>query len=319
MISAVLTSIISLIILLSIYGVPDLSYMFEYNSYRKYCPGFIKKQVTALAWKQYISQSNSCNKNVHVRNFFLLYDDHVMYHSKNEIECKAIVYGRYCLTMKIKFTKNFLKTDIDSYYDPVFELTELKSITDVGALNSWSSEEKTFYLSLRGSKYKFVATDQSKTFGIETWNSLVADKGNLEVVDHKVIKDQPLKVAYDFTGTEKAAREGDPDSQKFLAMAYYQGYRVTKDYHKSMEWYKKLAMNTWSHPCGMAEFHIGSMFFYGEGVEKDYSTAESWFRKSADKGYSRAFTILGIMNEGGLGVSKNSVEAENGIKRRKGK
>ena len=52
------------------------------------------------------------------------------------------------------------------------------------------------------------------------------------------------------------------------------------------------------------------MYANGLGVEQDYLTAADWYRKAADQGNVDAQYNLSVVYSDGLGVSKNSAEAQ---------
>ena len=67
---------------------------------------------------------------------------------------------------------------------------------------------------------------------------------------------------------------------------------------------------------GENEFYKGELYFHGKyGTKVDYAKALKWYRKAAEKGYSDAFTQLGIMYENGKGVAKDLNEAEKWYKK----
>lgn len=58
-----------------------------------------------------------------------------------------------------------------------------------------------------------------------------------------------------------------------------------------------------------AQFFIASLYQAGHGVQRDYQRAIKWYRLSAEKGFSPSQVGMGNMNADGLGLNKNNLEA----------
>jgi len=72
---------------------------------------------------------------------------------------------------------------------------------------------------------------------------------------------------------------------------YFNGYGVTKDYQKAIEWHHKAAEQ------GNADhqYQLGSIYDMGEGIfrkNRDHQKAMTWFRKAADQGHAKAQSHL---------------------------
>jgi len=79
----------------------------------------------------------------------------------------------------------------------------------------------------------------------------------------------------------KCAEQGHVDAMYWIAHCYFMGNGVTKEYKKSLEWYRKAADKgeETSLSC------IGRFYRYGlGGVQQDYAIAAQWFRRAAEKG-----------------------------------
>ena len=312
------------VVLLSIYGVPDLwETIYSRSFFVKYSPDIIKKPIFNLADKQRNTKWRSYRSNIHVKNFFMLYRGGFSVSGgfdndkEGTLQCWGIIYKRYYLTMNVDFKENFLKTGIASYSDPVFELVELKSITNIGRPGGWSPHGNAIHLSdSRGGDLEIVPVGEKMKFGRITWDTLLEKHGDLKVIFPDALKDKPLQIIYDFTKTEESAEKGDSYAQKFLVLAYHRGGKIPKDYKKAMKWCKKLAANQEIyHHSRWAAYCAGYMYFYGQGVEKDAFTAFKWYLKSAAKGYPRAYFQLGMMCDNGVGVKKSSEKAEKWFKK----
>ena len=59
----------------------------------------------------------------------------------------------------------------------------------------------------------------------------------------------------------------------------------------------------------LAQYHVGSNYWFGKDVAIDYAEAARWFRKAADQGHSISQYFLGVMYESGRGVSLDQVES----------
>ncbi|MBD5265662.1 MAG: sel1 repeat family protein [Bacteroides sp.] len=63
-------------------------------------------------------------------------------------------------------------------------------------------------------------------------------------------------------------------------------------YKKAFEWYKKAA----KHGVEEAMINIAVLFWQGHGVQKDYNEAMKWLKKAADKGNSDALYAIGLLH-----------------------
>ena len=72
--------------------------------------------------------------------------------------------------------------------------------------------------------------------------------------------------------SDKAAEQGNIDAQNNLALCYYKGEGVAKDYQKAVQWYTKAA----EQGNAKAQLHLGECYYFGRGVAEDYQKAAQW-------------------------------------------
>lgn len=80
-----------------------------------------------------------------------------------------------------------------------------------------------------------------------------------------------------------------------------ENYYEAKEYNKAISWLTKGANKGYSD----AQYLLGLMYFNGEGCEKNTSTAVYWYRKSAEQDHAGAQCNLGYCYVNGIGVSEN--------------
>lgn len=132
---------------------------------------------------------------------------------------------------------------------------------------------------------------------------------------------------------ERAARQGNAEAQHEVAMIYYNGLGVERDYRKGIEWDEKAAKQNyliaklvlasvysennagpdnpitdpqkalyWYQQASLqgsssADFSVGMSYYYGNGTTVDYQKALVYLNKSADAGNIQALTALGNFYE----------------------
>ena len=156
------------------------------------------------------------------------------------------------------------------------------------------------------------------------WFSFAAAQGDAEALklrDSLAMKMTPAQIA----AAQKLAREfkpvnaytkliqelrplaeqGDSAAQFKLALLFYNGHGVARDYIQALEWFKKAALQ--GHP--LAQFNAGYMYEKGEGTPQDYVDAAKYYRESAERGNQLAQYNLGEMYEKGQGVPQDEVQA----------
>ncbi|HCW4943332.1 TPA: sel1 repeat family protein, partial [Acinetobacter baumannii] len=77
-----------------------------------------------------------------------------------------------------------------------------------------------------------------------------------------------------------------------LAIMYLNGYGVKKDLSKSVEYYRKSALQGDAD----SQLQLGIRYLNGEGVERNIETAKEWFKKAKLSGNQEAGIYLEKMN-----------------------
>ena len=98
----------------------------------------------------------------------------------------------------------------------------------------------------------------------------------------------------------KAAEQGNHLAQYNLGSCYYYGKGVSQNYEEAAKWYRKAA----EQGNADAQCCLGNCYFYGEGVSQNYEEAAKWFRKAAERGNANGQCSLGYCYEYGYGVSE---------------
>jgi TPR repeat protein len=101
------------------------------------------------------------------------------------------------------------------------------------------------------------------------------------------------------------AEKGDADAQFKVALLYYGGRGVPRDYLEALTWFKKAARQ--GNPY--AQYNAGYMYEKGEGTPQDYVEAANYYRRAAGQGNRVAQYTLGYMYEKGQGVLPDEVHA----------
>ena len=105
----------------------------------------------------------------------------------------------------------------------------------------------------------------------------------------------------------KAAEQGHPSAQHFLAQCYLQGDGVEKDLAEAVKWYRVAAEqgHAGSQDC------LGAAYLYGwHGVEQDTEEGMKWLLRAAEQGEFFTWSRLGnIYAEGRNGVPQDKAEA----------
>ena len=87
---------------------------------------------------------------------------------------------------------------------------------------------------------------------------------------------------------EKAARQGERNSQNNLGLLYYQGRGVPKDHRKAVIWMSKAAQQN----LPQAQTSLGQFYLNGTGVPKDNKEGIRWLKMAARNGSKDAAEIL---------------------------
>jgi hypothetical protein len=108
-----------------------------------------------------------------------------------------------------------------------------------------------------------------------------------------------------FKKAKEWAEKGEAQGQDSLAICYYWGQGVEKDFVQAAAWWRKAAEQGFAP----AQTLLGHCYFGGEGVPKDQALAVTWYRKAAEQGNASAQMSLGECYGGGKGVEKDFVQA----------
>ena len=103
-----------------------------------------------------------------------------------------------------------------------------------------------------------------------------------------------------------AAEQGDAEAQHNLALMYYNGKGVPRDYKQAETWFRLAA----EQGNASAQSNLGVMYANGEGVPRDYKQAAMWSRLAAEQGNAFAQDNLGFMYLHGKGVPRDYKQAE---------
>lgn len=104
---------------------------------------------------------------------------------------------------------------------------------------------------------------------------------------------------------QKAAWQGDPESQYQLAERFFYGLDVEEDDTQAVEWYRRAA----GQGHAQAQFSLGYCYQNGFGVEENSEQAIKWYYKAAELGSAEAKNRLGVCYHWGLGVPEDLSKA----------
>ena len=102
-----------------------------------------------------------------------------------------------------------------------------------------------------------------------------------------------------------AGEQGIVDALYMLGMMYQFGKGVVPDAKEAFKWYYKAA------ELGDAEsqYRVGNSYYLARGVDKDLVAAVKWWRKAAEQGHGKASHNLGTAYFRGEGVPMDKEEA----------
>ncbi len=126
------------------------------------------------------------------------------------------------------------------------------------------------------------------------------------ILEHQDIENAVQESSMAVKWFRQAAEQGMAKAQYNLALCYYNGKGIEKDYVKATEWYSKAAEQGYAE----AQHNLGACYYNGKGVENDSVKAAEWYLKAAEQGHANAQYELGYMYEQGYGVEQNDVKAE---------
>lgn len=105
----------------------------------------------------------------------------------------------------------------------------------------------------------------------------------------------------DVAQMEQKANGGDAVAQYGLALVYYKGEGVTRDYKEAAKWFRQAAEQ--GHV--QSQRILGNLYFAGRGVERDDEAAFRWTNLAARQGNADAQIRLEYHYGYGVGVVKN--------------
>ncbi len=108
-----------------------------------------------------------------------------------------------------------------------------------------------------------------------------------------------------FTWLSRAAKQGNPVAQCYLAMLYRKGRGVAADARQAFNLYSASA----SAGNRLAMNNLAVAYAQGVGVNKDVRQAALWFSEAADRGLIEAQFDLAVLYERGLGVPQSLSDA----------
>ena len=108
-----------------------------------------------------------------------------------------------------------------------------------------------------------------------------------------------------FEGNRTLAEKGNRVAQYNLAICYYNGLGVAKDFVQAAAWFRKAAEQGYAQ----AQSNLGGCYASGLGVAKDFVQAVSWYLPAAEQGFAPAQFNLGVHYYNGEGVAKDEIEA----------
>jgi hypothetical protein len=97
------------------------------------------------------------------------------------------------------------------------------------------------------------------------------------------------------------AEQGNDVAAQMMAVIYYKGLGVARDYDSAIIWYKKAA----EEKNIIAMRNLGDVYENGEGVPQDHLKAREWYEKAAAAGDAKAMSAIGILYEKGRGVPQD--------------
>ena len=103
----------------------------------------------------------------------------------------------------------------------------------------------------------------------------------------------------------RLAEQGDADAQALLAVVYYNGRGVRRDYAEALRWARLAAEQGNARGQGL----LGAAYREGNGVARDPAEAVRWLRPAAEQGNVSAQAFLGLLYLNGEGVPQDDVSA----------
>lgn len=99
----------------------------------------------------------------------------------------------------------------------------------------------------------------------------------------------------------KAAEQGLVSAQDFLGMFCASGYGANQDWPQAAIWFRKAA----ERGLGTGQIHLAQCYANGRGVEQSPAQAWTWWRLAADQGYPTAQFHAGLCRYQGYGTPQD--------------
>lgn len=102
------------------------------------------------------------------------------------------------------------------------------------------------------------------------------------------------------------ARAGNSVKQASLAVSYYNGEIVEKNYGKALKW-AKLSADSGN---AVAFNLLGVIYEEGKVLNQDYQEAFKWYKRAADNGLPLGIANMGRLIYNGLGVERDTIKGK---------
>ncbi len=103
----------------------------------------------------------------------------------------------------------------------------------------------------------------------------------------------------------RAARQSHAEAQYTVAVMYYYGEGVKRNFQKAHYWYEKAAKQSHAE----AQYELGGIYYRGGHVKRDLQKAFGWLEGAAKQGHRNAQYELAMMYYQGLGVERDFQKA----------
>ncbi len=152
------------------------------------------------------------------------------------------------------------------------------------------------------------AAAQGDMEGLQARDSLADKMTPAQITEaQRLVREFKPEDAYakSFRELTPLSEQGDNAAQFRLALLYYNGRGIARDYSRALSWFKKAALQ--GHL--LAQFNVGYMYEKGEGTPQDYVEAAKYYRQAAAGGNLLAQYTIGSLYEKGQGVVQDEVQA----------
>lgn len=108
-----------------------------------------------------------------------------------------------------------------------------------------------------------------------------------------------------FRWLSASAEQQHYSAQNLVGVMYEDGNGTTQDYNKAILWYTKATENGSS----LGKFNLGRVYQYGLSVTQDYATAYHWYELASQDSHSLSLYKLAVFEMNGWGGPKNNTLA----------